>query len=280
MVGNIKVLTNIISSSIDAYSTSLIYTNSDSTISTMNAGLEELLSSISTSLDYYSSSLVQYGTSSDSTISTLYTNILDLTSSIEEDTDIFSTSLIEIATTSTISTIVTNVATLSTSLFNYINNSNASTISTLSYKVSSLSFEVRTSTLFTSSVQVAGYQQPFIQYGLSPPLGISADAAGSPYTGLGATYAFSTITLETPYKNTGYVVQLTYNGAGTQTIPLQANILTSNTFDISIELLVKLHKKKYKITEVPSIWTDRTGGTSKFNVLQQSKKYLHWLFEK
>lgn len=230
MIGNIKVLTNIISSSIDAYSTSLIYTNSDSTISTMNAGLEELLSSISSSLDYYSSSLVQYGTSSDSTISTLYTNILDLTSSMVEDTNVFSTSLLEMATTSTISTIVTNVATLSTSLFNYINNSNASTISTLSYKVSSLSFEVHTSTLFTSSVQVAGYQQPFIQYGLSPALGDAV--AGSPYAGLGAGYAFSTITLETPYKNTGYVVQLTYNGAGTQTIPLQANILTSNTFDI------------------------------------------------
>ena len=79
---------------------------------------------------------------------------------------------------------------------------------------------------------MAGYQQPFIQYGLSPPLGISADAAGSPYSGLTAAYAFSTITLQTPYKNTAYVVQLTYNGAGTQTIPLQANILTSNTFDI------------------------------------------------
>ena len=230
MIGNIKVLTNIISASIDSYSTSMIYTNSDSTISTMNAGLEELLSSISSSLDYYSSSLIQYGTSSDSTISTLYTNILDLTSSMVEDTNVFSTSLLEIATTSTISTIVNNVGTLSTTIFNYINNSNASTISTLSYKVSSLSFEVRTSTLFTSSVQVAGYQQPFIQYGLSPALGDAV--AGSPYAGLGVGYAFSTITLETPYKNTGYVVQLTYNGAGTQTIPLQANILTSNTFDI------------------------------------------------
>jgi hypothetical protein len=255
---NIILLTSTVSTNINMYSTSLIYTNSDSTISTMNAGLEELLSSISSSLDYYSSSLIQYGTSSDSTISTLYTNILDLTSNMVEDTNIFSTSLVEIATTSTISTIVsnlgilstslisytsgsnasslsttiTNVNNTSTSLFNYINNSNASTISTLAYKVSSISFEVRTSTLFTSSVQIAGYQQPFIQYGLSPPLGISADAAGSPYTGLGATYAFSTITLQTPYKNTGYVVQLTYNGAGTQTIPLQANILTSNTFDI------------------------------------------------
>jgi hypothetical protein len=255
---NIILLTSTVSTNINMYSTSLIYTNSDSTISTMNAGLEELLSSISSSLDYYSSSLIQYGTSSDSTISTLYTNILDLTSNMVEDTNIFSTSLVEIATTSTISTIVsnlgilstslisytsgsnasslsttiTNVNNTSTSLFNYINNSNASTISTLAYKVSSISFEVRTSTLFTSSVQIAGYQQPFIQYGLSPALGISADAVGSPYTGLGAAYAFSTITLETPYKNTGYVVQLTYNGAGTQTIPLQANILTSNTFDI------------------------------------------------
>jgi hypothetical protein len=227
---NIILLTSTVSTNINMYSTSLIYTNSDSTISTMNAGLEELLSSISSSLDYYSSTLIQYGTSSDSTISTLYTNILDLTSNMVEDTNIFSTSLVEIATTSTISTIVSNLGILSTSLITYTSGSNASTISTLAYKLSSLSFEVRTSTLFTSSVQVAGYQQPFIQYGLSPALGEAV--AGSPYAGLGAAYAFSTITLQTPYKNTAYVVQLTYNGAGTQTIPLQANILTSNTFDI------------------------------------------------
>ena len=212
------------------YSTSLIYTNSDSTISTMNAGLEELLSSISTSLDYYSSSLIQYGTSADSTISTLYTSLLDLTSTIVDDTNVFSTQLVEIATTSTISTIVSDLSRLSTSLIGYTSGSNASTISTLAFKVSSVSFEVRTSTLITSSVQVAGYQQPFIQYGLSPPLGTSV--TGSPYAGLGAAYAFSTITLQTPYKNTSYAVQLNYNGAGLQTIPLQANILTSNTFDI------------------------------------------------
>ena len=223
-------LTSSISTNINMYSTSLIYTNSDSTISTMNAGLEELLSSISTSLDYYSSSLIQYGTSADSTISTLYTSLLDLTSTIVDDTNVFSTQLVEIATTSTISTIVSDLSRLSTSLIGYTSGSNASTISTLAFKVSSVSFEVRTSTLITSSVQVAGYQQPFIQYGLSPPLGTSV--TGSPYAGLGAAYAFSTITLQTPYKNTSYAVQLNYNGAGLQTIPLQANILTSNTFDI------------------------------------------------
>ena len=230
MIGKLNILTNIISSSIDSYSTSLIYTNSDSTISTMNAGLEELLSSISSSFDYYSSTLIQYGTSTDSTISTLYVNIINLTSSIEDDTEIFSTQLTEIATISTISTIVSNLGSLSTSLINYTSGSNVSTISTLAYTTSSLSFEVRTSTLFTSSLQIAGYLQPFIQYGLSPPLGISA--LGSAYNSLGTSYAFSTITLETPYKNTGYVVQLTYNGAGTQLIPLQANILTSNKFDV------------------------------------------------
>jgi len=230
ITGNINILTNIISVSIEAYSTSLIYTNSDSTISTMNAGLEELLSSISTSLDYYSSTLIQYGTSADSTISTLYTGLLDITSTMVEDTNVFSTQLTEIATTSTISTIVSNLGTLSTSLVSYTSGSNASTISTLAFNVSSLSFEVHTSTLFTSSLQVAGYQQPFIQYGLSPALGEAV--AGSPYAGLGGAYAFSTITLQTSYKNTSYVVQLTYNGAGAQTIPLQANILTSNKFDI------------------------------------------------
>ena len=189
MIGNIKVLTNIISSSIDSYSTSLIYTNSDSTISTMNAGLEELLSSISSSIDYYSSSLIQYGTSSDSTIST----------------------------------IVSNIANLSTTQFNYINNSNASSISTLSYKVGNISFELRTSTVFTSSVQISGYQQPFIQYGLSPALNNAV---------IGTNFYSTTNTLSTAYKNTSYSVQLTYNGLYMVSSPLQAKILSPSVFNI------------------------------------------------
>jgi len=194
---NIILLTSTVSTNINMYSTSLIYTNSDSTISTMNAGLEELLSSISSSLDYYSSSLIQYGTSADSTISTLYTNILDLTSSMVEDTNVFSTTLLEIAT--------------------------PSTISSLAYRVSSLSFEVRTSSIFTSSIQIAGYQQPFIQYGLSPILNKAVIATN---------FYSTTNTLSTAYKNTSYSVQLTYNGLYMVSSPLQARIVSPSVFDI------------------------------------------------
>lgn len=194
---SIVLLTSTISTNVNMYSTSLIYTNSDSTISTMNAGLEELLSSISSSLDYYSSSLIQYGTSSDSTISTLYTNILDLTSSMVEDTNLFSTTLLEVAT--------------------------PSTISSLAYRVSSLSFEVRTSSIFTSSIQIAGYSQPFIQYGLSPALNNAV---------IGTNFYSTTNTLSTAYKNTSYSVQLTYNGLYMVSSPLQAKIVSPSVFNI------------------------------------------------
>lgn len=194
---SIILITSTISTNVNMYSTSLIYTNSDSTISTMNAGLEELLSSISSSLDYYSSSLIQYGTSSDSTISTLYTNILDLTSSMVEDTNLFSTTLLEVAT--------------------------PSTISSLAYRVSSLSFEVRTSSIFTSSIQIAGYSQPFIQYGLSPALNNAV---------IGTNFYSTTNTLSTAYKNTSYSVQLTYNGLYMVSSPLQAKIVSPSVFNI------------------------------------------------
>jgi dolichol-phosphate mannosyltransferase len=36
--------------------------------------------------------------------------------------------------------------------------------------------------------------------------------------------------------------------------------LTSNNFDISLELTMKLHKKGFKITEVPTVWVDRSDG--------------------
>jgi dolichol-phosphate mannosyltransferase len=57
-----------------------------------------------------------------------------------------------------------------------------------------------------------------------------------------------------------------------QTIPL-----TSNTFDISMELTVKLHKKGYKMTEVPTVWTDRSEDLSKFKIVRVAKNYVRWV---
>ena len=228
---NLTILTATISTSVTAYSTSLIYTNSDSTLSTMNAGIEELLSSISSSLDYYSSSLIQYGTSCDSTISSIYIGLLEITSTILTDTELFSTSLVNVSPTSTISSIVGEIDILSTSLVDYTSGSNASTVSTLVYQVNALPLEVHTSTLFTSSIQLAGSTQPFIQYGLSDSI-ITLASSSPLYPGLGAGYYYTSTILSTPYINTSYTVNLTYNGAANLTLPLQANITSRSTFDI------------------------------------------------
>jgi dolichol-phosphate mannosyltransferase len=53
---------------------------------------------------------------------------------------------------------------------------------------------------------------------------------------------------------------------------------SSNTFDISLELTVKLHKAGFRIAEVPTIWIDRSEGASKFNLVRLTKNYLRWFF--
>ena len=53
--------------------------------------------------------------------------------------------------------------------------------------------------------------------------------------------------------------------------------VTSNNFDISLELTVKLYRAGAKMTEVPTIWIDRSEGSSKFNMVVASKRYIRWL---
>jgi hypothetical protein len=192
----INELSSTINGSIYNYSSSLIQygISTESTISTVYIGIYELLSTLSTSIDNFSSSLIQYGTSSDSTISTTYNSLDQITSSLIGDIDVFSTTLVNLP------------------------------------NLSSIFREVYTSTLFTSSVQLAGLTQPFIQYGVSGS--INTPVAGSPYSGLGGGYFYTTNTLSTSYLNTSYSIQLTYYGAGLQTLPLQAVIVSISSFDI------------------------------------------------
>jgi hypothetical protein len=192
----INELSSTIDGSINNYSSSLIQygISTESTISTVYIGINELLSTLSSSINDFSSSLIQYGTSSDSTISTTYNSLDQITSTLVGDIDVFSTALVNIPNTS--------------STFR----------------------EVYTSTIFTSSVKLAGLTQPFIQYGVSGS--INTPVAGSPYAGLGAGYFYTRNTLSTSYTNTSYSIQLTYYGAGLQTLPLQAVIVSSNSFDI------------------------------------------------
>ncbi len=47
-------------------------------------------------------------------------------------------------------------------------------------------------------------------------------------------------------------------------------------FTYSLELLVKCKRLNYKIGEVPSIWIERTNGTSNFKILKWLPSYLRW----
>jgi hypothetical protein len=47
-------------------------------------------------------------------------------------------------------------------------------------------------------------------------------------------------------------------------------------FCYSIELLVKAHRLRWRIAEVPVTWIERTDGRSRFQVLRWLPAYLRW----
>jgi dolichol-phosphate mannosyltransferase len=49
-------------------------------------------------------------------------------------------------------------------------------------------------------------------------------------------------------------------------------------FEIGMELTVKAHLAGMRIIEIPSVWTDRTDGSSRFRLLRWLPKYLRWYF--
>lgn len=49
-------------------------------------------------------------------------------------------------------------------------------------------------------------------------------------------------------------------------------------FEIGMEIVVKAHFSGFKVTEIPSIWTDRQKGQSRFKILKWAPKYLRWYF--
>jgi glycosyltransferase involved in cell wall biosynthesis len=55
-------------------------------------------------------------------------------------------------------------------------------------------------------------------------------------------------------------------------------IESSEGFIYSIELLVKCHRLGWKVTEVPSVWYERTKGKSRFKLLKWCPAYLPWVF--
>ena len=56
------------------------------------------------------------------------------------------------------------------------------------------------------------------------------------------------------------------------------NVESNEGFTYSLEILVKVNRLKWKISEVPSVWIERTEGKSNFKVLKWLNKYLKWYF--
>lgn len=47
-------------------------------------------------------------------------------------------------------------------------------------------------------------------------------------------------------------------------------------FASSMEIVLKLYKKGYMITEVPTLWKGRTAGRSNFRLLKVARNYIYW----
>ena len=58
----------------------------------------------------------------------------------------------------------------------------------------------------------------------------------------------------------------------------QISIESKEGFSYSLELLVKAHKKKLSIIEIPCVWIERKDRKSRFKILSWSFAYLKWYF--
>ena len=59
---------------------------------------------------------------------------------------------------------------------------------------------------------------------------------------------------------------------------LQVEIESRSGFEIGIELVSKAHRLRLPVAEIPTIWLDRTDGSSKFLLTRWAPKYLPWFF--
>jgi len=55
-------------------------------------------------------------------------------------------------------------------------------------------------------------------------------------------------------------------------------IESSGGFEVGMEIVVKAFRQGFKITEVPSVWRDRSAGSSRFKLWKWLPHYLRWYF--
>lgn len=56
----------------------------------------------------------------------------------------------------------------------------------------------------------------------------------------------------------------------------QIQIEATGGFEFALELTVKAHQRGWRVDEVPTTWTDRTAGESRFHLRKLLPKYLRW----
>jgi len=55
-------------------------------------------------------------------------------------------------------------------------------------------------------------------------------------------------------------------------------IESTGGFELGLELVVKAHFGGFRVSEVPTTWTDRSAGESRFRLVEWLPKYLRWYF--
>lgn len=58
----------------------------------------------------------------------------------------------------------------------------------------------------------------------------------------------------------------------------RVGIESRSGFEIGIELVSKAHRLRLPVAEIPTIWLDRTDGSSRFLLAKWAPKYLPWFF--
>jgi hypothetical protein len=56
----------------------------------------------------------------------------------------------------------------------------------------------------------------------------------------------------------------------------KVEIESQGGFELALELTVKAHCAGFRVTEIPTIWNDRTAGESRFRLGRWLPRYLRW----